>query len=90
MKRKISDTAIIVNRDPDTFFEKFNQLTPEEFQYIYDNSDLINRIYMLVDSPSHGGTKEITMNASPKAARELIDTLFEEVDGLILEAKENS
>lgn len=72
------------------FFEKFNQLTPEEFQYIYDNSDLINRIYMLVDSPSHGGGKEITMNASPKAARALIDTLFEEVDGLILEAKENS
>ena len=72
------------------FFDKFKQLTPEEFQYMYDSSDLINRIYMLVDSPIHGGIESITMNASSKAARELIDTLFEEVDELIAEAKEKA
>lgn len=80
----------ISEEEKKVFFDKFNQLTPEQFQYVYDNSDLINRIYMLVDSPQHGGTKEVTMNASPKAAKGMIDTLFEEVDDLILEAQENA
>lgn len=80
----------ISEEDKKAFFNKFNQLTPEQFQYLYDNSDLINRIYMLVDSPQHGGTKEVTMNASPKAAKGMINTLFDEVDDLILDAKENA
>lgn len=72
------------------FFEKFSQLTPDQFQYIYDNSDLIDRIYMLVDSPQHGGTEEITMNASSKAAKGMINSLIQQVDDLIAEAKENA
>lgn len=74
------------------FFNKFNQLTPEQFQYLYDNSELIGKIYMMVDSPTHGKStaKEVTLSTDKDDAKTQINTLLKEVDLLIAEAQENA
>lgn len=71
----ISETA------KNEFFEKLSVLTPEQFNKLYQTSDLISRIYELADSPEYEGT--IKLNTSKDEARELIDTLLEETDDLI-------
>lgn len=66
------------------FMNKFKTLSPEEFIYLYNNSDLIARIYELADSPSLGDFK---LNTGVDDARDMIDTLLEEQDMLIDSAK---
>ena len=68
----------------DGVLNKFNKLNPEQFLYAYDNYDIISRIYEIADSPTYGGLK---MNTTDKDAMDLIDTLKEEIDGIITEAK---
>jgi hypothetical protein len=68
------------------FFNKVNKLTPEQFHYLYETSDLISRVYDLADSPELVGG--IKINTSEENARDLIDTLMEEIDELIEEAKD--
>lgn len=65
---------------------KFNKLNPEQFLYAYDHFDIISRIYEIADSPIYGMLK---MNTTDEDARDLIETLKEEVDGIIKDAKNN-
>ena len=67
----------------DVFFKKFQKLNQEEFHYLYESSDLIKRIYALIDSPKHKNK----MNASTEDARSYVDDLMDEIDLMIDEAK---
>lgn len=69
----------------DEFFEKMKQLNPHEFLEMYNNSDLIARIYDLADSPTVGGVK---LNTTVEDAKEKIETLLEEIDVLIDDVKD--
>ena len=68
-----------------TFMKKFKVLTPEEFIYLYNNSDLIGRIYELADSPTLGKMK---LNTDVDDAKDKIETLLEEQDILIAQAQD--
>lgn len=72
--------------DIDSVLDKFNELNPDQFLYAYDHFDIISRIYELADSPIYGGLK---LNTSEKDAENLVDTLMEQVDGVITDAKNN-
>lgn len=69
----------------DQFFEKFSVLTPDQFHKLYENSDLIARVYEIAGSPDTPGT--IKLNTSKDETKELIDTLLEETDDLIKDAQ---
>jgi hypothetical protein len=70
--------------DIDSVLDKFKELSPEQFLYAYDHFDIISRIYELADSPIYGGLK---MNTTDEDAENLVDTLKDEVDGIIKDAK---
>jgi hypothetical protein len=70
----------------DSVLNKFNKLNPEQFLYAYDHFDIISRIYELADSPVYGGLK---LNTTDEDAENLVDTLREQVDGVITDAKNN-
>lgn len=77
-----------LNFDDDTidrFFDKFSALSPEQFHKLYEDSDLISRIYEIADSPIYG---EMKLNSSDEDAEKLIDTLMEETDDLVKKAQE--
>lgn len=67
------------------FMNNFKVLTPEEFVYLYNNSDLIARIYDLADSPTFGGIK---LNTSSTDAKEKIEDLLEQQHDLIKQAQD--
>lgn len=66
---------------------KFNKLTPSQFLYAYDKSDIIGRVYELADSPKPG--EGIVLNESEEKAQEIIDSLGEQVDDIVLDAQLN-
>ena len=70
----------------DSVLNKFNKLNPVQFLYAYDHFDIISRVYELADSPTYGGLK---MNTTDEDAENLVDTLMEQVDGIITDAKNN-
>lgn len=70
----------------DSVLDKFNELNPDQFLYAYDHFDIISRIYELADSPIYSGLK---LNTTEEDAENLIDTLMEQVDGVITDAKNN-
>lgn len=70
----------------DSVLDKFNELSPDQFLYAYDHFDIISRIYELADSPIYGGLK---LNTTEKDGENLVDTLMEQVDGVITDAKNN-
>lgn len=70
----------------DELLEKLTKLSPEEFFYIYHESDLVERIYDLADSPTYG---EMKLNTDVQKARDLVEMLFTQIDGLIKDAKAN-
>lgn len=71
----------------DKFFEKFKVLTPDQFHQLYENSDLIGRVYELADSPEYEGSLKLTTGKDE--AKVLIDTLIEETDDLVDMAKQD-
>ena len=71
----------------DAFFKKFGKLTPSQFQYAYDNNDIIGRIYSLYSKDSDG---ETYLSDSEENAEDLIDTLMEEADDIVNEATVNA
>lgn len=77
----------VPKKQRDEFFKKFSVLDADQFQYLYENSDLIERIYDLIDSPTHGGDR-MKMNTTEEDATDLVNTLFEDIDYLIAEAQE--
>ena len=68
----------------DDFFETINKLTPNQFMLLYENEELIKKVYSLADSPTFGGFK---LNTSEKDAQETIDTLIEYKDELVKKGK---
>lgn len=75
----------IPKEDRDRFFKKLEQVDQDQFWKIYNTSDLIERVYDLVDSPEFGPMK---LNTKKEDARELIDDLIAEIDALIEETAE--
>lgn len=76
----------ISKSDRDEFFNKFSKLNPEEMFELYENNNLINRIYMLADSPKYTGGK-IEINTTEEDARDLINELMQQADELIASVK---
>lgn len=65
--------------------KKFDKLTPDEFFKLYDENDLIQRVYDMADSPTVGG---IELNLGKDDAEELINDLIESADFLVKKYKE--
>lgn len=64
---------------------KVNELTADQFFEMYNDSDLVSRIYDLADSPIYG---ELKLNTDRDTAEDLINTFVEEVDDLVETAKQ--
>lgn len=89
----LSEVDLVMQRlgyssdDINKVLNKFNKLSADQFLYAYDHFDIISRVYELADSPTYGGLK---MNTTDEDAKNLIDTLMDEVDGIITDAKNNA
>lgn len=70
----------------DKLFEKFSVLNEEEFFELYNNNELINKIYMLADSPKYTGGK-IVLHETERETRRLIESLMENIDVYINDIK---
>ena len=68
------------------FVEKFKVLTPQQFVILYNDSNLIKRVYDIADSPIHGAS--LKFNTDRRDAKEVIDALFEQTDEIIDEYKQ--
>lgn len=79
-------TVGIDEKTIDKVMSKLNTLTPEQFTKMYEESDLISRIYELADSPKYTGG-ELIFNTSDEDAERLINMLIDNVDSLVKEAK---
>ena len=64
-----------------TFINKLKVLSPLQFIEMYNDSQLISRVYELADSPIHGKGMKFTTSADD--AKMYIDTLLEEADALV-------
>lgn len=82
----IMDRVGINRTDKEIFFDKLSQLNSEEFFEAYKKSDLVSKIYDLADSPKYTRGK-LVLYSTEKDARELIDTLLEEIDVIIKDVK---
>ena len=81
---EVMDRVGIEKKDKDKFFSKFKKLSNEEFFYIYEDSDLIKRIYALIDSPKENNKMNVE---DPKIAEGYVNDLMNQIDTLIDEAK---
>lgn len=84
----VMDTLNIDNTKRNVFFKKFEQLTPTQFLYMYDNNALIERVYELYFKRNENG--EVQLNTDVDSANEIIDELLEQVDFMVEDAKLNS
>lgn len=71
----------------DEFFKKFEQLTPSQFLYAYDNNDIIARIYNLYHKDY--GESEAHLTDTAENSEDLIDDLIEQTDSIIKDAQKN-
>ena len=62
------------------FMKNFEVLNADQFLKLYNESDLIGRVYDLADSPTKGKLK---LNIDKDSAEEIIETLLEEQNDLI-------
>ena len=70
------------------FFNKFQQLTPTQFLYAYDNNDIIARVYELYFKRNADGT--VQLNTDVNSANDIMNSLFEQADLMVEDAKVNS
>lgn len=70
------------------FFNKFHKLTPSQFLYMYDNNDIIAKIYRLYHKDY--GEEEARLTDSTTNADELIDELMEQANVMIKDAQDNA
>ncbi len=68
-----------------TLFDKLKKLNPSEFHEFYKKNDLVKRLYEIVKSPSTN--EKLKLTTTEDDAKELIDTLNEEIDQDIAEIK---
>ena len=85
---EVMDTLNIDKATKDAFFKKFEQLTPTQFLYMYDNNALIERVYELYFKRNENG--EVQLNTDVDSANEIIEELLEQADLMIEDAKLNS
>lgn len=74
------------------YFNKLNQLTPQEFYDLYTESDVVERLYDLLDSPDYKELNlpatEITLNEpDPQKVDDMLQSLDEQLDAFL--AKKN-
>lgn len=60
-------------------FDRLKVLQPYQFHQLYEESDLIRRIYDLAESPKHGD-QDIKLTTDEENAKEILDTFLEELD----------
>ena len=84
----VMDTLGYSDEEKNKFFKKFEVLTPSQFLYLYDNNNLISRVYELYFGKDVNG--EIQLNTDDGTAEDLINSLIEDVDSSILDALENA
>lgn len=84
----VMDTLNIDSNKKNAFFKKFEQLTPTQFLYMYDNNALIERVYELYFKRNENG--EVQLNTDVDSANEIIDELLEQADLMVEDAKLNS
>ena len=84
----VMDTLNVEEDRKNNFFKKFQQLTPTQFLYAYDNNDIIARVYELYFKRNDDGS--VQLNTDVDSANEIIDSLFEQADLMIEDAKNNS
>lgn len=84
----VMDTLNVDKKKQDAFFKKFEQLTPTQFLYMYDNNDVISRVYELYFKKGEDG--EVQLNTDVSSANEIIDSLLEQTDIMVEDAKANS
>lgn len=82
----VMDRVGISDAQKEEFFAKFSTLTEEELYELYETKDIINRVYLLADSPKYTGG-ELKLHSTVKDAREVIETLMDEADMMIAEVK---
>ena len=70
------------------FFNKFQKLTPTQFLYAYDNNDIIARVYELYFIRNADGT--VHLNTDVNSANDIMNSLFEQADLMVEDAKANS
>ena len=80
----VMDNVGIDEKDKDAFFKKVRKLTPDEFYDIYMQSNAIEKIYLLVDSPS---VSERKLNDTQESAKAVVDALMENIDVMINDVK---
>lgn len=85
---EVMNVVGIPEEEQNKFFKKFEQLTPTQFLYAYDHSDIIARTYELYFKRDKYG--DVILNTTTENAEELIDELFSQVDYIIEDAKANS
>lgn len=84
----VMDTLNIDNTKKNAFFKKFEQLTPTQFLYMYDNNALIERVYELYFKRNENG--EVQLNTDVNSANEIIDELLEQANFMVEDAELNS
>lgn len=84
---QIMRTVGIEEKDINRVMSKINTLSPEQFTQMYEQSDLISRIFELADSPIYTSGK-LKLYTTQDDAKDLLNTLVEEVDDLVKKAKE--
>ena len=87
--REVESVMIMVGYDKKTinkFMGKFSVLTPDQFLKLYNDTDIIGRVYDLSDSPEYGGLK---LNTTEDKAKDIIDSLLSRTDELIEQVMDN-
>lgn len=85
---EVMDTLEIDDDTKNKFFKKFEQLTPTQFLYAYDNNDVIARVYELYFKRNADGS--VQLNTDVNSAKEIMNSLFEQADLMVEDAKLNS
>ena len=83
----VMDQTGISESEREKFFKKFEELTPSQFLYAYDNNDIINKIYSLYRKDSSDGVPYLNDAEDPN---KLIRRLLREADDIVNDAKMNS
>ena len=84
---QIMRTVGIAEKDINRVMSKINTLNPDQFTQMYEQSDLISRIFELADSPIYTSGR-LKLYTTQDDAKDLLNTLVEEVDDIVKKAKQ--
>ena len=76
----------IENKNINEFMEKFKELKPHQFVQMYNENNLIHKVYDIADSPEGNG--ELKLNTSKEDALNIANALLEQADDLVATYKE--